>query len=239
MEKLRPLILVNFKKVTGNDALNLVKKLKNADIFLKDYYSIAIALQPKDLSEASKITDLPLFLHDIFSDMPFHKILRNYTAENRIYGVLLNHPENKLFKDTLSEDVYCSKKLNLKTIIASTSISEAAALNEKYLPDYIVIENIRLIGQNISIEKTCPMMVENAVLTIPNRVLFGAGVRSSEDIKHILKCGGAGALVSSVIVGANDPERALAELLQLSETNIQDEFFYNIGSNKIKTQKYD
>jgi len=213
MEK-KPLVLINFKKVAGKQALLLVEQLNKTISILKDKYTIAIAIQPQDVNKLAKNTDLPLFIHDIFLDKPLYEIIDiNFLKQGRVNGILINHPENKLSKEILKKNYNCAKSHNLKIIIASTDIHEALILNDNYFPDYIAIENAELIGKDISIRKKCPEIVKNAVLMISNRVLFGAGVRSSEDINYILKSGGSGVLLASVIINANDSAKALLELL--------------------------
>ena len=215
MTKRKPLILINFKKVTGKKATELIEKLNKADETLKANYKIAVIIQPEDIHEVSKRTSFSLFIHDIFLKGKLYEVLnKNLLAGGKICGVLLNHPENQLTEDELHKNFFCAKAHNLKVVLGSTSIAEGKMLNKKYEADYIAIENVDLIGKNVSIIEIYPEMTKNAVTSISNNILLGAGVRNAEDIEHVLKSGGSGVLLSSVIVGAKDPLQALINLLK-------------------------
>jgi triosephosphate isomerase len=219
----KPLILVNFKAITGIAAIRLAEKVNDASNLLAADYTIAIALQPDDVYGVSRNINLLVFIHDIFSKTQLHeKIGAGFVGIENTSGLLINHPENINSETTLYKNFCCAKQNNLKVIIASTNIQDAISLNEKYSPDYIAIENASLIGKNISISKECPEVIESAILNIPNKILFGAGVRGLDDIDHILKCGGAGVLVSSLVIKASDPTRALVELLRSNEKSTKD-----------------
>jgi triosephosphate isomerase len=213
----KPLILINLKKLEEDKALLLLDHLNKAIILLNDRYEIAIAIQPGDAVEISKKARMKIFIHDMYLEHPLYEILNfDFITKNRIFGILTNHPENKLPEKILNKNYHCARNLKLNVIIGSTSIYEASLLNDVYFPDYMAIENMALIGKNLSIREKCAGIVENAVVAIPNRVLFGAGVRNSNDVNYVIKNGGCGILLSSIIVGAVEPLNALLEILELN-----------------------
>ncbi len=47
-----------------------------------------------------------------------------------------------------------------------------------------------------------------------SKVLVGAGIKTTEDVKTAIKLGAAGVLVASGIAKADDPEKALRDLVK-------------------------
>jgi hypothetical protein len=210
-----PLILINFKKLSGMRVLELIGRLNETCAFFRDRYEIVFAIRPCDVDAAARNTDVPLYIHDIGAERPLHELFEGKTFEEswKVSGMLINHPENRLSGVTLERNNTCARRWGWKTIIASLSIEEALVLNQQYMPDYISIESADLIGKNISLSEQYPDLVRNATSRIANRVLFGAGIRKSCDVDFVVGGGGAGLMLASAVVGVDDPSKALTELL--------------------------
>jgi triosephosphate isomerase len=220
MEK--PLIIINFKKVSGKNALSLMRNLNCCYEAFREYYKMAVAVQPCDACEISRSTEFSVFVHDIFLETPLYEIVdAGYLRNSRISGVLLNHPENQRMAGALPKNVILARANKLEVIIGATSLREAMVFNAVYFPDYLAIESKELIGKPVSIREKCAGIIEEAVCTIPNRILFGAGVRSDKDVAYIIEKGGSGVLVSSVVVASDDPFRALSELLSAGRLAVE------------------
>lgn len=216
--KQTPFIVINFKSVSGKRAIALAKCLNTVGRSAQMKFKIAIAIQPSEVPAISKETDLSIYIHDIYLKGSFsEEISTEFSEINTFEGVLINHPSKTSTKALLDDNIKFARSKNIKVILASKSIEEALCLKAEYLPDYIVIENPLLIGKEISIVESCPELINNALELICENVLFGAGVRSSEDLRYILESGGAGVLVSSAIVESKDPSKALADLLEFHD----------------------
>ncbi len=203
----KTLILLNFKVICGADALGLAKQLQQLDDETRESFDIALAVQPQDVPVLSRETDLPLFIQDCGSYGDCHY------GDLGARGIILNHPEKKATPSQLDETMAKIGECDLEVMICSTSIDEAARLNEKYNPDYVAIENEALIGKPVSFATFCPELVSDAVARIDNRLLFGGGIKGSDDIRCVVLRGGAGVLISSVVVKSATPLAALKRML--------------------------
>lgn len=217
MEKQKPksTIVVNFKKLNGKEALELAKKLGKADNDLMNEHEIILAVQADDALEISRFCRVKVFIQDIYSEEEncFLKYFQpNFNVHRNVKGVILNHPEKKLSGHVLETSVNRAKELGMQTLICATSVEEVVEI-DKYSPGYICIENEALIGRDISFIEECPEIVQLAKMRTKNKILIGAGIRTSRDLDHVMTTGGAGVIVSSLILKSADPLNALFSLL--------------------------
>lgn len=113
----------------------------------------------------------------------------------------------------LAERSFAVRKLGLEIMLCATSLDEGIDLSNRFEPKYLAVENEQLIGKDISICDYCPEMVTEVVQRIDNRILFGGGIRTPSDIHFILKKGGSGVLISSLVIKSPDPLTTLKKLL--------------------------
>jgi triosephosphate isomerase len=211
-------VIVNFKKLAGNDAVDLAIKLNEADDALLDTYDIVLAVQAPDIVKVSQCCKFSIFVQDIFSDEKnsflqyFEKI--RFSGCYNVTGVILNHPEKKLSPDVLEASIRKAMEMELKLLICATSIREAVRL-DKYAPSFIGIENEDLIGKEDSFVNHCPQIVREAKSHIGADILIGAGVKTSHDLNHVIETGGSGVLISSLILKSTDPSSTLNDFLNL------------------------
>jgi triosephosphate isomerase len=211
----KPIILINLKRLTGITAFNLVSKLELISEDTFSNYDILLGVQPIDIEALSTFERFKLVVQDTFSDEMNN--LDCYFSSNKIncskvFGILLNHPEKKTELDIIINNINKSRALGLKVLLCTTNLEEAVLLNQ-YMPEFIGIENQSLIGKPISILNHCPEIVREAKHKVKNRILFGAGIKSKMDLDHVLKEGGSGVLISSIILNSNDPKTALETFL--------------------------
>ena len=80
--------------------------------------------------------------------------------------------------------------------------------------DLIAVEPPELIGGDISVSKAEPEVIERSVQMLgQNRVLVGAGVKNSDDIRIALSLGASGVLLASGVTKAPDPYAVLMDLV--------------------------
>jgi len=213
----RKIIMINFKKISGEKAFLLARKLEKVDPHICEMFDVILALQPQDAYHISSKVKLPLFVQDI-SSYPESQFLsaidRGSLKKSNIRGVILNHPQKKLTLDALEESIAVGRKLGLEILLCASSIDEAVQINDRYTPDYIAVENEQLIGKDISLVQYCPEVVPNVLDRINNRILFGGGIKSPEDIKFVIQNGGFGVLVASLIINSKNPLATLENLLK-------------------------
>lgn len=211
----RTIVIVNFKRIKGQAAIDLAGKLNTSEDRLAEKYDIILAVQPPDAIRLCSLYKFNVVIQDTFSDDGdlFLNFFRNISnVDHRIIGVLLNHPEIRCPRDRLMEYTRRAVDLDIGTIVCATTIDEACEI-DLLAPRYIGLENESLIGKDISFCDYCPDMIVRAKERISNPILIGAGIRNHRDIQHVVDSGGAGVLLSSVILKSADPAIALNNLL--------------------------
>ena len=135
-------------------------------------------------------------------------------------GTLLNHSEKKISSEHERTAVGRAQKMGLKTIVCADTVAKAvlfAELNPK--PWAIAVEPPELIGSGVSVSRSQPFVVENAVSKIKAvdekiLVLVGAGVSNAEDYGKCLDLGAEGVLLASAFVKAKSPRAWLESLIE-------------------------
>ena len=212
-----PLIIVNFKiyeLATGEDALRLAKihekVAKEMDV------SIGIAVNALDLAKVAEGVDIPVFAQHIdpiaYGSGTGH-IVPERVKEIGAYGTILNHAERKLDDDVLSKSIERAKGLGLFTVVCAETPERGKEIAENYNPDLVAVEPPELIGGDLSVSKSEPLIVERAVKLIGSeKTLVGAGVKDAEDVKIALDLGAQGVLLASGVTKSDDPYATLMDL---------------------------
>ena len=131
---------------------------------------------------------------------------------------MINHSELKVAWEEMATSVPRCRKLGLEVIACADDLAEAETL-AKLSPEYIAIEPPELIGGDVSVTTAKPEVITKAVDRIraanPKvNVFCGAGVRTRKDVAKALELGTMGVLLSSGVVKAKDPEKALRDLVK-------------------------
>lgn len=129
-----------------------------------------------------------------------------------IDGSMLNHSERRISDSEIGRTLERMKALNMLSLVCAENNEEGKKFAEMGA-DFIAIEVPELIGGNVSVSMAHPELIVEAVKVIgPGKVIVGAGIKTSEDVRKALELGAVGVLVSSGIVKAADPLAALREL---------------------------
>ena len=215
-----PLILINLKTYRegmGENAVRLAKTMEQ--VHLKTGASIAIAPQLADVKIVIDGCETPVFAQHVdpvgMGQFTGH-ILPESVAEAGCIGTLINHSERQLPLDVIKATVERARKAGLATIICVDTVEKGRQV-AAFSPDAIAIEPPELIGSGISVSKTKPEVISDAVTSIKHvnskiKVLCGAGITNGEDVIAAQKLGAEGVLVASGIVKAKDPQAAILEL---------------------------
>ncbi len=212
-----PMIVVNFKvyeQATGAQALELAKIHEKV---AKDTgANIAICVSAIDLFNVAQNVNIPVFAQHI-DPLSYGsgtgKILPEMVKEAGAYGTLLNHAEYPLEDMVLDKSVQMARDAGL-FVIACANTAEKGKQILEFNPDLIAVEPPELIGGDISVSKSGPHIIENAVNIIgENRVLIGAGVKDAEDVSIALNLGAVGVLLASGVTKSSDPYLVLMDLV--------------------------
>lgn len=216
-----PLIIINFKAyetATGENAVQLAKICEK--VAKETNTEIGVAVQAADIHRISHEVSIPVLAQHI-DDNSFGSHTGNVLAEavkdNGAKGTLLNHSEKRLRLDILEASIKKAKDIGLVTVVCANDPKVGGAI-VTFDPDFVAVEPPELIGGDISVSTAKPEIIIDSVYKICNgtkcdKVLVGAGVKTTEDVKKAIELGAVGVLVASGITKASDPEKALRDLV--------------------------
>ena len=211
-----PVVLVNFKAYEKSTGMNAVELAKIHEKAAKETgASIAVAVSAVDLKDVLRAVSIPVFVQhvdavDFGAKTGFlpAKLAKSLGA----YGTLLNHSEHQLSDDVLEKSVQMAKEAGLFVVCCANTPEKGASVL-KYNPDLIAVEPPELIGGDISVSKAKPDVITKSVELMGDKVLVGAGVKNSEDVRIALQLGAKGVLLASGVTNAVDPEKVLLDLV--------------------------
>lgn len=212
------MLLINFKtypQAIGPNALKLTQILEET---AENFTEVEVGFAPPslDLAEVAAHTNSSIWAQhtDPAGEGQFTGFLSPAGAKAAgAIGTFLNHSEHPLEIEVIKETAELAKKAGLKVLIFAADpqkVSEFRNLS----PGYIAYEPPELIGGTVSVTSAKPEIISEAVAAaagIP--LLIGAGVHAKEDIETALKLGAKGAVISSAVVTAADPQAVFANLI--------------------------
>ena len=215
-----PFILVNFKaypEALGPKGLELARTC--AKVGEEAGRSLAVAPSALDLGLVARSVRLPVFAQHLDPQEPGKStgwLPPEAAVAAGAVGTIVNHSERKVAWEEMRDLIHRCRDLGLEVVACADDVAEAETA-AKLGPDFIAIEPPELIGGDVSVTTAKPAIITRAVERIPAtnpkvRVLCGAGVKTGRDVAKALELGTVGVLVSSGIVKAKNPERALQDL---------------------------
>jgi triosephosphate isomerase len=214
-----PFIITNFKiyQTATADNASLLAKIHNR-LARETGASLGIALNALDLRKIAHEVIIPVFsqhLDPVEYGAGTGKILPEAVKAAGATGTLLNHSEYRLDWDTLKRSINRAKAVGLITMVCAATPKEGQKIAIELNPDYIAVEPPELIGGNISVATAQPEIIRQAAVLIgSDKLVIGAGIKTSQDVKVALALGACGILLSSGITKAENPEAILRELIQ-------------------------
>ena len=216
-----PIVILNFKtylESTGERALKLAKIAE--EVADETGMNIAVAPQQADIWRIAGEVNIPVLAQHIDPvDAGGHtgSVLLESVNEAGASGTLINHSEQRMKLADMDAVVKKAKNAGMMSVVCTNNIETSGAA-ATLKPDFVAIEPPELIGSGIPVSKAEPEIVEGTVDVIhkidPNvKVLCGAGISTGEDMKAALDLGTAGVLLASGIILADDPKKALLDLV--------------------------
>jgi len=210
------MLVVNFKtyeSATGLKAIELAKL--HEKIALETGVKIAIAVQAVDIFAIVQAVKIPVFAQhiDIASFGSFTGSVTSEAIKSAgAVGTLLNHSEHRLDFEILKNSIARAQEVGLQTIVCAATAEEGGKIAE-FNPDFIAVEPPELIGGDISVSTAQPEIISDAAKLVgANKLLVGAGIKNSSDIRVALQRGAVGVLLASGVTKAKDPEAVLRDL---------------------------
>jgi triosephosphate isomerase (TIM) len=219
------MFFINFKTYeqgTGTNALGLIRSLE--EVASEKEIKIIPVVQPSDVKEAVFTSKLEIWVQHIDpSEFGAHtgSVIAEAVVEDGAVGTFLNHSEHKFENyEDLSRAVERAKNVGLKTLVFAADLNElrrVLTLN----PTFLAYEPPELVGsKTTSVAREKPEIIKEAVdLARDNGLplIVGAGIKSNEDIVVSTELGASGFAIASDIVTAEDPQKAMRELIDGSE----------------------
>lgn len=215
-----PTIVLNVKtyaEATGFKSLEIAQLMDK--ISQEIGASMAIAVQPTDITLCSKNVKIPVFAEHIDPITPGSHtgwMLPEAAKEAGAIGTLINHSEHRLKLADIDFCIKRAKELELDHIVCTNNIltSKAAAT---FSPNFVAVEPPELIGGDISVTTADPGIVSGSVEIVKDinkniKVLCGAGVKNGKDVAKSIELGAEGVLLASGIVKAKDKENVIRDL---------------------------
>lgn len=217
------MLLINFKAystASGSKALRLAKAADK----ISEKLDVRIGVVPSflDIEKISMSAGrIPVFSQGVSTHEPGShtgSITAHALKRKGVYGVVLNHAENRIDEKELKKTLELCKKYKLKTLVCAEDIKQAKEFS-KLRPDYVAIEPPELIGGKVSVSTAKPGIIEKGVKAVKKgskstKVLVGAGIKSKKDVKKALELGADGVFVASAICKARKKGRAIQELAE-------------------------
>ncbi|MBW2996761.1 triose-phosphate isomerase [Candidatus Woesearchaeota archaeon] len=218
-------IIVNFKtykQATGERAVNLAKVCEK--VAKEKKVGIIVAVQNVDLFHVSAEVSIPVYaehLDPVKYGAHTGKDLPEALVENGATGVIINHSEDKEELADIEEAIKRANNVGLQTIVCAPTANSSEAI-AALSPDMVAVEPPELIGGDVSVSKAKPELISDTVKLVHNvdekiPVLCGAGIKDHEDVKIAMKLGCKGILIASGVTKADDPEKALLDLIKVME----------------------
>jgi triosephosphate isomerase len=213
---MRPIVVVNAKNYEKSTGINAVRLAKKAQKIAKEHNAdIRICVSALDLAAVCKAVKIPVYIehvdpieHGRHTGFILPALVKKYGA----YGTLINHSEHRIPQKQIAQTVTLCKKHKLRYIICAKNSKEAKLL-DKFQPEFVAVEPPKLIGGNISVSTAEPKLITDSVKAVrKGKLLVGAGVKTSDDVRIALKLKAKGVLVASGVAKAPCQTKAIKKL---------------------------
>lgn len=213
-----PLIITNFKTYAqgcGTKAVELAQIAQK--VAHETGASLAIAVQAVDIFQVAQKVDIPVLaqhVDPIECGASTGHILPEAIKEAGAAGTLLNHSEHRLEWDVLAKTIERAKEVGLITVVCAKNPEEGQRIAQEFDPDFVAVEPPELIGGDISVSTAQPEVISNSAKLIGSeKLIVGAGIKNSEDVRIAIELGAIGMLPASGVVKAEDPAAVLRDLV--------------------------
>ncbi|MDO8633842.1 MAG: triose-phosphate isomerase [archaeon] len=214
---------INFKcypEAIGENAVSLAKKIGAVAAPKKSPVQITLVVSPLDVFHVSSKVSLKVFGQH-FDPNPAGAFTGSVAVESLLSagarGGILNHAEKKVSDEFVQKAVLHARELGFPVMLCAESV-ERGLFFAGLEPDFIAFELPELIGGAVSVSTARPDLVKGFIEKIGKKngsckLIVGAGIKTSLDVKKSIEFGADGVFVSSGVVKSPDPKKAVKELL--------------------------
>lgn len=208
--------LKTYKEATGVRAVELVKILSLCQAEAK--IPIIPVVQATDIRSSMIVTNYNIWaqhVDGVGQGQTTGWVTPEAVAEAGAVGTFLNHSEHKLENAKLQITNDKCMGIGLETMIFATDLKELEKV-VRLKPTCVAYEPPEFIAsKETSVAKEKPDQIKKAVEITKKAgvpLIVGAGVKEEDDVRTSLKLGAIGVVVSSAVILAEDPKKAVLEL---------------------------
>ncbi len=208
------LSLKTYKETTGDRVIRLLSSVKK--IIAETNVPIIAVAQATDIYRIKKELDIEVWAQHVDPIDPGKNTgwISPYSVkETGATGVLINHSEHKISKETVIKTVQKAKEYGLKTVVIGQSpemILDYDSLNT----DYLSFEKEDLIASEVSMIDQQEKAIKDLIKILKHPLIIGAGINDGKDTRKSKAAGAVGVLMATYFVTASDPEKKLRELAE-------------------------
>ncbi len=218
------ILIINFKnypEVAGRKSVELAKAAQEVSESINRRVQIVVASPQPALSLVVENVGIPVFaqhLDDIKEGSTTGFFVPEMAQSFGALGSIINHSEHRIESpETIRSLVNRLRRLQMVSVVCARSSSEVYSF-ATFEPDYIAIEPPELIGSGKAVSKENPSIVTDSIKAAAEvskkvKVICGAGIADSADVRSALKLGAKGILVASGIVKATAWADKISELV--------------------------
>ena len=202
----------NYNEISGVR----INKLASIAEKISKKHKIKIALAPPHHQLASiKKSKLLVFaqhLDDAKIGSTTGYMIPEIVKKSKVNGTLINHSEHRISSKEITNLVKRLKKLKMKNCCLCKKMFERQKKYARLNPTYIAIEPPELIGTGRAISNERPELITKSLLAVKKarnstKLLCGAGIVTTDDVKRAIELGSHGILVASGIVKSRNWNR--------------------------------
>lgn len=207
------LSLKTYKEATGDSVIRLLSSVKS--ILQESGVPILPVAQSTDIYRIRKELGIEVWAQHMDPIDPGKNMgwISPYALKNAgAAGVVINHSEHKLDKETAKKTLDKAKEFGFKTLLIGHNVEDVVEF-DSWEPDYISYERPDMIGGGVSMLTVEKDNVMKLVSKLKHPLIIGAGVSTGNDVKQAILLGAKGAILASAFVLSSDPETKLRELV--------------------------
>ena len=209
------MIFINFKSYASGTGEKAIKIASFCQKYSKTSTVLVPAVQATDLFRLSKALTVPIWAQSADAKEPFQNtghITPFALKESHAAGFFINHTDHPKTAKEIKQLVVMAKNQALQTLIFAKNEQE---LNEydQFGANYLSLEDPSLIASDTAMVDKYETQLRSLSQTLETPFVIGAGIRTKEHYRKALGLGAVGVVLSSQIMEAEDPEKAIRELV--------------------------
>lgn len=209
------MIFVNFKSYqsgTGEKGFKIAEYCQK--VSLKGEIKFIPVVQTVDIYQVSQELDDGVWVQNADDKKAFKNTgyITVYALKQAgAVGIFINHSDCPKKLSEIKNLISMSKKYGLKSLVFAKNSQEVKQF-DKLKPDFVSLEDPKLIASKIAMVDKYEHELRKIIKNTKTPFVIGAGIRTKKHYQKALKLGAVGVVLSSQIMEADSPKRAIEDL---------------------------